>query len=90
MQNQNQLFEDFARLMSGIAGTMAGAGREAEQKMKEKMREVVGGDDWVSRDEFEALRAMVTALKDEVDALKDGKETKVTRDPKPGKTIPID
>lgn len=70
MQNQNQIFEDFARLMSGIAGTMAGAGREAEAKMKEKLRETIGGEDWVSRDEFDALRAMVQELKAEVEALK--------------------
>lgn len=81
MQNQNQIFEDFARLMSGIAGTMAGAGREAEVKMKERLREVVGGDEWVSRDEFEALRAMVIGLKAEVDAQKGVK---------PGTSIPID
>lgn len=82
MQNQNQIFEDFARLMSSIAGTMAGAGREAEAKMKEKLRETIGGDDWVSRDEFDALRAMVVSLKAEVDALKGGAAT--------GKTIKID
>lgn len=82
MQNQNQIFEDFARLMSSLAGTMAGAGREAEAKMKEKLRETIGGDDWVSRDEFDALRAMVVALKTEVEALKGGSPT--------GKTIKID
>ena len=81
MQNQNQIFEDFARLMSGIAGTMAGAGREAEVKMKERLREAVGGDEWVGRDEFEALRAMVISLKAEVDALKGAA---------PGTSIPID
>ena len=70
MQNQNQIFEDFARLMSGIAGTMAGAGREAEAKMKEKLRETIGGEDWVSRDEFDALRAMVQELKADVETLK--------------------
>ena len=82
MQNQNQIFEDFARLMSSIAGTMAGAGREAEAKMKEKLRETIGGDDWVSRDEFDALRAMVLDLKAEIDALKGAD--------KPGTKINID
>ena len=76
MQNQNQIFEDFARLMSSIAGTMAGAGREAEAKMKEKLRETIGGDDWVSRDEFDALRTMVLDLKAELDALKGGDKPK--------------
>jgi BMFP domain-containing protein YqiC len=70
MQNQNQLFEDLSRLMSSIGGTMAGAGREAEAKMKEKLREAVGGVDMVSREEFEAVKAMAAETKAELEALK--------------------
>lgn len=70
MQNQNQLFEDLSRLMSSIAGTMAGAGREAETRMKEKLREAVGGVDFVSREEFEAVKAMAAETKAELEALK--------------------
>jgi BMFP domain-containing protein YqiC len=58
MQNQSPLIEDFTRLMSSLAGTMAGMGREAEQRMKEKLREIVGSDDAVSRDEFDAVKAL--------------------------------
>lgn len=70
MQNQNQMFEDLSRLLSSIGGTMAGAGREAEAKMKEKLREAVGGIDMVSREEFEAVRAMAAETKAELEALK--------------------
>jgi BMFP domain-containing protein YqiC len=70
MQNQNQIFEDLSRLMSSLAGTMAGAGREAEAKMREKLRETVGGIDMVSRDEFEAVKAMAAETKAELEALK--------------------
>lgn len=70
MQNQNQLFEDFARMMSSIAGTMAGAGREAEAKMKDKFREAMGGMDFVSREEFEAVKQMAAETKAELEALK--------------------
>ena len=70
MQNQNPLFEDLSRLMSSVAGTMAGAGREAEQRMKEKLREAVGGIDAVSREEFEAVKAMAAETKTELEALK--------------------
>ena len=70
MQNQNQMFEDLSRLMSSIAGTMAGAGREAEARMKEKLREAVGGMDFVSRDEFEAVKAMAAETRAELEALK--------------------
>jgi len=67
---QNQMFEDLSRLMSSIAGTMAGAGREAETRMKEKLREAVGGVDFVSREEFEAVKAMAAETKAELEALK--------------------
>ncbi len=70
MQNQNQLFEDLSRLMSSAAGTMAGAGREMQAKMQEKFREALGGLDMVSRDEFEAVKAMAADARAEVEALK--------------------
>lgn len=70
MQNQNQMFEDLSRLLSSIGGTMAGAGREAEAKMKDKLREAVGGIDMVSRDEFEAVKAMAAETRAELEALK--------------------
>jgi BMFP domain-containing protein YqiC len=70
MQNQNPLFEDVARLMSSVAGTMAGAGREAEARFREKLREAVGGLDMVSREEFEAVKAMAAETRAELEALK--------------------
>ena len=70
MQSQNRIFDDLAKMMNGVAGTMAGMGREAEASMREKMREWVGGMDFVSRDEFEAVKAMAAAARDENDALK--------------------
>ena len=69
MQSRNPLFEELARVMSGAAGTLAGAGREAETLMRERMRAFMGGDDLVSRDEFEAVRAMAAAARAEADAL---------------------
>jgi BMFP domain-containing protein YqiC len=70
MQNQNPLFEDLSRLMSSVAGTMAGAGREAEARMREKLREAVGGLDMVSREEFDAVKAMAAETRAELEALK--------------------
>jgi len=70
MQSQNRIFDDLAKMMNGVAGTMAGMGREAESSMREKMREWVGGMDFVSRDEFEAVKAMAVAARDENEELK--------------------
>ena len=57
-------------MQSENAGTMAGMGREAESSMREKMREWMAGADFVSRDEFEAVKAMAAAARDENEALK--------------------
>jgi len=69
MQSQNRIFDDLVKMMNGVAGTMAGMGREAEGSMREKMREWVGGMDFVSRDEFDAVKAMAIAARDENEAL---------------------
>lgn len=70
MQSENRLFDDLVKMVNGVAGTMAGMGREAEESMREKMREWVGGMDFVSRDEFEAVKAMAAAARDENEILK--------------------
>ena len=70
MQTENKLFEDLAKMLNGIAGTMAGMGREAQESGREKMKAWLGGLDFVSRDEFEAVKAMAAAARDEVAALK--------------------
>ena len=70
MQTENRLFDDFVKMMNGAAGTMAGMGREAQAGFRERMKEWVGGMDFVSRDEFEAVRAMALAAREENDALK--------------------
>ena len=56
--------------MNGGAVALAGVGREAEANFKERAREWVGGTDLVSREEFEAVKAMAAAVNDEVDALR--------------------
>ncbi|WP_174292474.1 accessory factor UbiK family protein [Sphingomonas bacterium] len=70
MQAENRLFDDFVKFVNGAAGTLAGMGREAEAGAKSRAREWFGGMDFVSRDEFEAVKAMAAAARDEADALK--------------------
>ena len=70
MQSENRLFDDFVKLVNGAAGTLAGVGREAESATRERAREWIGGLDFVSRDEFEAVKAMAAAARDDADALK--------------------
>jgi BMFP domain-containing protein YqiC len=70
MQSENRLFDDFVRVLNGAAGTFAGMTREAEASMRERAREWVGGLDMVSRDEFEAVKAIAVAAREENQLLK--------------------
>jgi len=70
MQSENKLFEDFTKFVNSAAGTLAGMTREAEGSARERFREWIGGLDFVSREEFEAVKAMAVAARDEVEALK--------------------
>ena len=70
MQSENRLFDDMVKFVNGAAGTLAGMGREAEAATRERAREWIGGLDFVSREEFEAGKAMAAAARDEADTLK--------------------
>ncbi len=70
MQTENRLFDDIAKVLNGAAGTIAGLGREAEGSARARAREWIGGLDFVSRDEFEAVKAMAAAARDEADVLR--------------------
>ena len=70
MQSENRFFDDLAKMVNGVAGTVAGAGREAESAMRERAKEWIGRMDFVSREEFEAVKAMAAAARDENDALR--------------------
>jgi len=70
MQSENRLFDDFVKVMNGAAGTFAGMTREAEGAFRERMREWIGGLDMVGRDEFEAVKAIAVAAREENHELK--------------------
>lgn len=65
MQSENRFFDDFAKVLNGAAGTLAGMGREAEAAMRTRVRDFVTGLDMVSRDEFEAVKLMAEAAREE-------------------------
>jgi BMFP domain-containing protein YqiC len=70
MQSENHLFGDLAKLFNGAAGTIAGVGREAEANARARAREWIGGLDFVARDEFEVVKAMAAAARDENESLR--------------------
>ena len=70
MQSENRFFDDLAKMVNGVAGTVAGAGREAEAAMRERAKEWVGRMDFVSREEFEVVKQMAATARAETEALK--------------------
>lgn len=70
MQSQNRFFDDLSKVLNGLAGTVAGVGREAEASARERAKEWFGGMDFVSRDEFDAVKEMAATARAEADALK--------------------
>lgn len=71
MQSQNPMISDFVKLLNSAAGTLAGMGREAGEGARERIREAMGGFDFVSREEFDAVKDMAVAAREEADVLKD-------------------
>ena len=70
MQSKNPAIADFVKLINGAAGTFAGMGREARESARERVREAMGGIDFVSREEFDTVKAMAAKARDENEALK--------------------
>lgn len=69
MQSEKRIFDDIAKVLNGVAGTVAGMGREAEAAFKERSREWAGGSDFVSREEFDAVKQLAANARTEADAL---------------------
>ena len=69
MQSQNPIIADLVKLANSAAGTMAGMSREARESARERLREAFGGIDFVSREEFETVKAMAQKAREQADAL---------------------
>ncbi|MEO1047868.1 MAG: accessory factor UbiK family protein [Pseudomonadota bacterium] len=69
MQSENPRIADIVKMANSAAGTMAGMTREARESARERMREAMGGMDFVSREEFETVKAMAQKAREQADAL---------------------
>ncbi|MEP6869864.1 MAG: accessory factor UbiK family protein [Novosphingobium sp.] len=70
MQSENPLLADLVKLMNSAAGTVAGIGREARDSAREKLKETMGGFDFVSREEFDAVKDMAAKAREDSELLK--------------------
>ncbi|MGC2523691.1 MAG: accessory factor UbiK family protein [Stellaceae bacterium] len=65
MQSQSRFFDDLARVAAGAVGTLSGVRSEIEARAREQLERVLAGMDLVSREEFEAVKAMAAKARAE-------------------------
>ncbi|ATX66088.1 accessory factor UbiK family protein [Roseinatronobacter bogoriensis] len=70
MQTRNRLLDDVSQLMTNAMGVAQGARTEAETAMKSLMDRWLADRDFVTREEFDAVRAMAQKAREENEALK--------------------
>ena len=70
MQSRNRFFDDVSQLMTNAMGVAQGAKDEAENAMKSLVDRWLADRDFVTREEFDAVRAMAQKAREENEALK--------------------
>ena len=70
MQSQNRFFDDLARVASGAVGAISGVRGEIESRLRDQLERVLAGMDLVSREEFEAVKAMAAKAREEQELLR--------------------
>jgi len=69
MQTRNKILDDISQLMTNAMGVAQGARSEAETAMKGLMDRWLADRDFVTREEFDAVRAMAQKAREENAAL---------------------
>jgi BMFP domain-containing protein YqiC len=70
MQTQNPFLDEFAKLTTAALGLAQTAGEEAKTAFRAQADRLVVEFDLVRRDEFDALKAQLQALREEIAELK--------------------
>ena len=69
MQTRNKIMDDLGHLMTNAMGVAQGAKEEAETAMKGLIDRWLADRDFVTREEFEAVRAMAQRAREQNEAL---------------------
>ena len=69
MQSQNRFFDDLARVANGAVGALSGVRADIEARLRDQLERILAGMDLVSREEFEAVKAMAAKARDEQEEL---------------------
>ncbi len=70
MQTRNKIMDDISQLMTNAMGVAQGAKDEAETAMKSMIDRWLADRDFVTRGEFDAVRAMAQKAREENETLK--------------------
>jgi BMFP domain-containing protein YqiC len=71
MQTNNPLLDDLARAASGALGALTGMRAEIEARIRDQLEPVLARMDLVTREEFDAVRAMAVKARGEQDRLQE-------------------
>ena len=69
MQSQNPMIADFVKLANSAAGTLAGMTREARETARARAKEAFGGMDFVTREEFDAVKTIAAKAREQAEDL---------------------
>ena len=70
MQNRNKILDDISQLVTNAMGVAQGAKDEAETAFKSLVERWMVDQNFVTREEFDAVRAMAQKAREENDFLK--------------------
>ncbi len=70
MQQRNKVLDDLSQMMTNAMGVAQGARDEAQTAMKSWMDRWLADRDFVTREEFDAVRIMAQKAREENEALK--------------------
>jgi BMFP domain-containing protein YqiC len=88
MQSQNRIFDDIAKVAGGALGALGNLKQEIEAMVRQRVERFMAEHDLVTREEFEAVKAMAAEARAEQERLKGQIEALQKTAAKPSKPSP--
>ena len=65
MQTDNRILDDMAKAATGALGSLAGLRHEIEMRVQQQLERLLGRMNLVGRDEFEAMKSVAQAAREQ-------------------------